>query len=295
MMDYKGKKESFLSGIEQNIKALLEERCSFSPRLFAACSYFFSTGGKRIRPLFFLSILDGYKKEITQGLNIASSLEFLHSYSLIHDDLPSIDNDDFRREMPTLHKAFDEATAILSGDFLLTLAFDVLAFNPLASTDQKLASIQAFCIASGSLGLIGGQMDDLYGLKESHLNKIELLESLHLRKTAKLFILSFELGAIFCSTSEEETALLKTIGEHIGRGYQGLDDLEDYLMDSKDSTKISAPSILGEANALSTTLYHFKKAQEDSNKLPGDFSFLKELIFELEEKSKSFAKTLISK
>jgi len=294
MMDHKGKKESFLSAIEENIKTLLEERCSFSPRLFAACSYFFSTGGKRIRPLFFLSILDGYKKEITQGLNVASSLEFLHSYSLIHDDLPSIDNDDFRREMPTLHKAFDEATAILSGDYLLTLAFDVLAFDNFVGKDQKLSSIQAFCNASGSLGLIGGQMDDIYGLKESDLNKFELLESLHLKKTAKLFILSFELGAIFCSASQQETALLKNIGEHTGRGYQGLDDLEDYLIDSKDSTKISAPSILGETKALSTTHYHFKKALEDSNKLPGRFSFLKELLFELEEKSKSFTKTLIS-
>lgn len=295
MMDHKGKKESFLSQIEKNMKTLLKEQSSFSPRLFAACSYFFSTGGKRIRPLFFLSILDGYKKEITQGLNVASSLEFLHSYSLIHDDLPSIDNDDFRREMPTLHKAFDEATAILSGDYLLTLAFDVLAFDTFLDNDQKLTSIKAFCAASGSLGLIGGQMDDLYGLKESHLNKIELLESLHLKKTAKLFILSFELGAIFCSASEEDTALLRTIGENIGRGYQGLDDLEDYLIDSKGINKISSPAILGEYEALNTTLYHFKKAQEDSNKLLGDFSFLKELIIELQEKSQCFAQNLISR
>lgn len=294
-MDHNKKKQSFSSLIELKIETLLKQHVSGSSRLFRACSYFFSTGGKRIRPLFFLSILDGYKKEISHGLNAASSIEILHSYSLIHDDLPSIDNDDYRREMPTLHKAFDEATAVLCGDYLLTLAFHLLAFDPSLSKDQKIDSIEALCIASGVEGLIGGQIDDLYALKESDLDKIELLQKLHLKKTAKLFILSFELAAIYCEVSKTEKELLKIIGENIGKGYQGLDDLQDHLIDSKDLSKISAPSILGVNQALASTLSYFNKAHQDSYKLPGDFSFLKELILELVEKSKSFTQPLICK
>lgn len=214
-----------------------------------AMRYSLFAGGKRIRPVLCLEAARAVSDVEPAGLySVAGSLEMIHTYSLVHDDLPALDNDDLRRGRPTNHKVFGEAMAILAGDALLTLAFEVLGRLGNARLVAELAA------ASGTVGgMIGGQVHDLEG--EHAAPTAELLERIHRAKTGALLRASVRLGAIHAGAAAEQLVALTRFGEHIGLAFQIVDDVLDVEQSSealgktagKDAAqhKITFPAVYG--------------------------------------------------
>ncbi len=186
--------------------------------------------------------------------NAAAALELVHTYSLIHDDLPALDNDDLRRGRPTCHKVFGEAMAILAGDALLTLAFELLSRLQHASADRKIRLVEELSRAAGTVGgMIGGQVNDIEG-ERKHPTAL-LLESIHRAKTGALLRASVRMGAIYAGAMNDELAALTSYGEHAGLAFQIIDDVLDVEESSealgktagKDQAqqKITFPAVYG--------------------------------------------------
>jgi len=222
------------------IEKELQKLCTgqFSPSLFQSARYALFSGGKRLRPLIALTTATSYGEEhLLPALQPACALEFIHTYSLIHDDLPCMDNDDLRRGKPTLHKVFPEAQALLTGDFLLTFAFQVLAEAPYLQPKQKLSLISTLSRAAGSEGMVGGQLADVI---EKEM-EIKLLESVHLRKTALLIEASFLFGAIVAKAPPKDQEILSIAGKKLGLAFQRIDDLCDEKKGEKSSILALCP------------------------------------------------------
>lgn len=189
-----------------------------------AMRYSVMAGGKRLRPILCLETARTFRPDAA-ALTVACALEFIHTYSLIHDDLPALDNDDLRRGMPTCHKQFGEATAILAGDALLTLAFETLALAALP-LDKRVAIIQEVATAAGTRdGMVGGQVADLEA--EGKPATAETLEYIHRSKTAALIRASIVAGALSGGAGEEDILRLRRFGELIGWAFQVTDDILD--------------------------------------------------------------------
>ena len=218
-----------------------------------AMRYSLFAGGKRIRPILCTEAARAVAGEPAGVVTAACSLELIHTYSLIHDDLPALDNDDYRRGKLTNHKVFGEAMAILAGDALLTLAFQVLAgLN--AADDRKTRLIAELSTASGTVGgMIGGQVADLEG--EGKPPEPQLLETIHRAKTGALLRASLRMGASYAGADEEQYTALSCYGEHIGLTFQIVDDILDVEESSeslgktagKDAAqhKITFPAVYG--------------------------------------------------
>jgi geranylgeranyl diphosphate synthase type II len=210
--------------------------------------------GKRIRPVLCISAADAISGAVDGVENAACTLELIHTYSLIHDDLPALDNDDLRRGRPTCHKVFGEAIAILAGDALLTLAFEVLSRLPGVPETRKARLVMELATAAGTVGgMIAGQVNDLEG--EGKPPDARLLESIHRAKTGALLRASLRMGGIYAGADEEQLAALSCFGEHAGLCFQIVDDLLDVEQSSealgktagKDAQqrKITFPSVYG--------------------------------------------------
>lgn len=186
--------------------------------------YCVASGGKRFRPLLCLGGCEAAGGDVRQALPAACAIELIHTYSLVHDDLPAMDNADERRGQPSCHRRFGEATAILVGDALLTRAFELLSVN---GTPNTLAILRTIGRASGTAGLIGGQVLDL-GLKtqDSRL-KARQLEEIARRKTAALITASAVSGGLAAGGSADALRRLKRYGQHLGLAFQLIDDLHD--------------------------------------------------------------------
>ena len=221
---------------------LLEERLqnllNNSGPLFDAARYSLFSGGKRVRPLLLLACLETYGCPLEKGLNAASALECIHTYSLIHDDLPCMDNDDLRRGKPTLHRVFPEWHALLTGDYLLTFAFEILAHSPDLTATEKVGLVQLFSASSGAYGMIRGQMLDLLPTTPLTHNQ---LEELHTYKTAALFSCALESAALIAAAPSQDRSLLKKCGTKLGIAFQVHDDLQDAPHDKPGN----AASLLG--------------------------------------------------
>ena len=190
-----------------------------------AMRYSVMAGGKRVRPILCLESARIFSADVTAVLPIAAAIEFIHTYSLIHDDLPALDNDDLRRGQPTCHKKFGEAAAILAGDALLTLAFETLANAPIEPA-RLLAIVADVAAAAGTVnGMVGGQVADL----EAGGRAVAAadLEYIHKSKTAALICASAAAGAISGGASPEDVSRLKRFGEAIGWAFQVVDDILD--------------------------------------------------------------------
>jgi geranylgeranyl diphosphate synthase, type II len=242
--------------IEGHLQNLLKS----SGPLFDAARYSLFSGGKRVRPLLLLAALETYRFPLEKGLCAASALECIHTYSLIHDDLPCMDNDDLRRGKPTLHRVFPEWHALLTGDYLLTFAFEILANSPHLLATQKLDLIQVFSKESGAQGMIGGQMLDLSDVTPQNQQE---LEKLHAYKTAALFSCALESAAIIAATPSTDRILLKECGTKLGIAFQIHDDLQDACHDqSSNASSLLGPliaenykrTLLSEALTLLSTL-----------------------------------------
>jgi geranylgeranyl diphosphate synthase, type II len=189
-----------------------------------------------------------------------AALEMIHTYSLIHDDLPALDNDDLRRGRPTLHREFDEATAILTGDSLLTLGLTVLASEPRqASSEARRRAVELVGLASGTLGMIGGQVDDLEAERSWPEDAKAALESIHQRKTGALLVVSLRLAGVYAEATPELDQRLAALGAELGLLFQIADDILDVLGSSaeigktagKDAArrKLTYPGLFGLAGA----------------------------------------------
>jgi len=190
-----------------------------------AMRYSVFAGGKRIRPILCLEAARIFEANISAAFYPACAIEFIHTYSLIHDDLPALDNDDLRRGKPTCHKKFGEAAAILAGDALLTLAFETLARTPTAS-DRRVAMSGEIAGAAGTVnGMVGGQVADLEA--EGKQVGPEMLEYIHRSKTAALIRASATSGALCAGASADDVARLRRFGETIGWAFQVVDDILD--------------------------------------------------------------------
>jgi geranylgeranyl pyrophosphate synthase len=224
------------------LKTRLEELIPPSDSsLISAARYSLLSSGKRIRPLLTLAAASAFGADPSLALDPACALEMIHTYSLIHDDLPSMDNDDLRRGKPTLHKVYPEGVALLAGDYLLTFAFEVLANAPGLSSEQRVSLIQTVSLRAGSKGMIGGQAIDI----ESEGKKIseELLISMHQGKTAALFSACLECGAIVANAAPSAYPLLQSIAQDLGLAYQFLDD----LLDATSTTPILGKNVGADA------------------------------------------------
>ena len=201
-----------------------------------AMSYSLQAGGKRIRPLLLFAVLDALGKSPDNGLSTACSLEMLHTYSLIHDDLPSMDDDDVRRGRPTNHKVYGEAFAILAGDALLTYSFQLISEDPELSDAVKVKLIGELSASAGPEGMVGGQVSDLLG--ENKQLGLEELESIHHRKTGKLLMFAVLAGAIIGEADNRQINELQSFAGHLGLAFQIRDDILDV---EGDAAKLGKP------------------------------------------------------
>ena len=254
-----------------HLTQLIEKRAS-DARLKEAMLYAVQSGGKRIRPLLTLAV--GASGTLTNeaALDLACALEMIHTYSLIHDDLPGMDDDDLRRGRPTVHKAFDDATAILAGDALLTLAFEVVA-NANLQAHQLVEAVKILSTASGMSGMISGQMKDI--ASEEVTITLEQMKEIHREKTGELLLAAVRLGNLFVDDSKMKEAFV-SYATHFGLAFQIQNDLQDVCWTSeqtgketgKDSelSKNTYPSLLGvegAKEALASEISSCKRALEE--------------------------------
>lgn len=192
--------------------------------------YSLEAGGKRVRPMLLLAVLDEFGVPLEKGLDAACALEYIHTYSLIHDDLPAMDNDDLRRGKPTNHIVYGEATAILAGDALLTEAFRLISSSNHYTDSQKVALITLLSEAAGAAGMVGGQLMDMEA--EGKLVELEHLQKIHALKTGALLRFSIEAGALLANVQLEEKKELMTYAHALGILFQVQDDILDVTSDS---------------------------------------------------------------
>lgn len=217
--------------------------------LDTACRYVVNNGGKRIRPsLLYLAAdaISGHNSNQNQneeGLDYAAcAIELLHTYSLVHDDLPAMDDDDLRRGKPSCHIAFDEATAILVGDGLQARAFELVSIAPGISAEQKVAMLTELASAAGIAGMVGGQHIDISATNTTLT--IEQLQSMHQLKTGAIIGAALRLGGIAAGGTEQQLSALARFGEHIGLAFQVVDDILDVTADSTTLGKTSGKDTL---------------------------------------------------
>ncbi|WP_264803639.1 polyprenyl synthetase family protein [Cytobacillus sp. NCCP-133] len=234
--------------------------------------YSLEAGGKRIRPLLLFAAMAAFGENPAKGLWTAAAIEMVHTYSLIHDDLPSMDDDDLRRGKPTNHKVFGEALAILAGDALLTYSFQSITETPqeYASADVKLALIMELSKASGAEGMVGGQAADIKG-EGKHLS-LEELEYIHLHKTGRLLECSVISGAILAKASEDTIKALSDFAYHLGLAFQIRDDILDLegteeeigkpIGSDESKNKSTYPSLLTMEGAKKALSNHIRAAKE---------------------------------
>lgn len=224
--------ESLSRRLEASLDRLLPRR-GVPPRLQAAMRYTLFNAGKRIRPALVLQVCQDLGGDLKQALPAACAVEYIHTYSLIHDDLPAMDDDDMRRGKPSNHKKFDEATAILAGDALLTAAFEAIARTP----DPRLVAPMSLSLAlgAGAAGMVGGQQIDLAPKANVH--------EIHTKKTAALFQTSTHLGALAARSPRAE--LLARYGLHLGLAFQAVDD----ILDAKEKGRRNVARIYGLSQA----------------------------------------------
>jgi geranylgeranyl diphosphate synthase type II len=228
--------EDSRSKIDQALEAFMPREGSHPARLVAAMRYSLFAGGKRIRPILVLAAAGAAAGKEGDALYPACAVELVHTYSLIHDDLPAMDDDDLRRGRPTCHRAFDEGTAVLAGDALLTMAFDLLAAEHLELEDHLcLGMVRELARAAGWRGMVGGQQVDMdsEGLEPDQ----PLLEYIHTHKTGALIKCSLILGGLSANAEESTLEALSSYGEKVGLAFQVVDDILDLTASTEEMGK----------------------------------------------------------
>ena len=256
--------EVYLAERKQFIDKALDRRmpkATMRPAiLHTAMRYSVFSGGKRLRPILCLAACEAAGGKMKDALVPACAIELLHTYTLIHDDLPALDDDDLRRGKTTSHKKFGEANAILAGDALLTLAFEWLADYP--------ALAKELARAAGSQGTIAGQVEDLSA--EGAKPDKKRLHYIHLHKTAKLIQAAVRMGAIVGKADEKDLTALSVYGEKSGLAFQLMDD----VLDEEDGDQMSAVQVYGRAEALQRAQNLLTSAKESLEIITGETTAL---------------------
>lgn len=231
--------------------------------LLDSISYSLNSGGKRFRPLLSLMVAEHFDVDPLQILPWASCVEMIHTYSLIHDDLPCMDNDDFRRGKPTNHKVYGEAMALLAGDALLTEAFSILFKHYQNQPDIAVKLMGKISTAAGLEGMISGQVDDMLA-DHNPVDALKLTQ-IHKQKTGQLIRVSLEGAAVACLANQNDTLALKFYGESLGFAFQVKDDILDFAQDQND--KKNFITILGREKTEELLIETSYKAKNYLNKL----------------------------
>lgn len=235
MIDFLNELKKRAALVEEALEAMLPESNKYPPLIHQAMRYSVMGGGKRLRPVLVMAGAEAAGGQASDVLPAACAFELIHTYSLVHDDLPAMDNDDYRRGKLTSHKVFGEAAAVLTGDALLTLAFQLLAENK-GAPENILRVIHEAAVGAGTFGLIGGQVVDT--LSEGAAIDEDTLLYIHRHKTGALYKISVRAGAILAGARDDQLAALTEYAENLGLAFQIKDDLLDI---EGDEQKIGKP------------------------------------------------------
>ncbi len=254
--------------------AQLKLRANDLSALAESIEYSFSSGGKRFRPFLSYLIALIYKQTTQKTMSLGFAVELIHTYSLIHDDLPCMDNDDFRRGLPTNHKKFGEDIALLSGDALQSEAFQCLAHDPANSAEDKVAVIGQFAQFIGAAGMVGGQVLDM---KSNSLTTLEQLEIIHQKKTGDLITASVLCAAQYATSNKNDQSCLKIFAQNLGLAFQIKDDLLDGLDGAQDHK--SYLKLLGAEKTKEKLNIHSSLAKQSLAQLSVDANLLQKIIY----------------
>jgi len=250
--------------VDAQLERLLPTESVTPATIHTAMRYSVFAGGKRIRPMLCLEAARIFTTDVAPALFPGCAIEFIHTYSLIHDDLPALDNDDLRRGKPTCHKQFGEAAAILAGDALLTLAFETIAAAPV-TPERRVAMVTEIATAAGTVnGMVGGQVADLEA--EGKPVRPEMLEYIHRSKTAALIRASVTAGAICAGASVEDVARLRRFGETIGWAFQVTDDILD-VEESSAALGKTAGKDIAQQKATYPSVFGLEKSHQIAREL----------------------------
>lgn len=285
MLELKQYIEKQKNWFNQELKRLLEELTS-PARLKSSILYSIEAGGKRFRPILMMAAFEQFSNDLNKVVYPAAALEMIHTYSLIHDDLPAMDDDDFRRGKPTNHKQFDEATAILAGDGLLTHAFYIINATSNLEAEEKVFISKELALAAGPEGMVAGQMMDLEGEQEEL--SIDQLNHIHLLKTGRLIQFAITAGAYLGGATPPQIEMLYDYGKYIGLIFQIQDDILDVIGNEEllgkrtgsdeRGHKSTYPKLLGLERAKQMKVDYMEKAKESLQKANIQTGYLYEII-----------------
>lgn len=262
-MSFKNKQAFYIEIIEKSLANSIFIDNQYYISLKEAMLYSLMAGGKRLRPTLALATAELFEKELKEVVAFACAIEMIHTYSLIHDDLPAMDNDDFRRGKPTSHKVFGEAMAILAGDALLNLAYETMLKDALAGNSiKKLKAMEVIAQYAGSLGMIGGQVIDLNG--EGRRADCDELKTMHKLKTGALIKAPVEAAAIICCADEKQFAALSNYAANLGLAFQIKDDILDIEGSMEEMGKKPGSDALSDKSTY-VTLYGLEKSKQMLN------------------------------
>jgi geranylgeranyl diphosphate synthase, type II len=245
--------------VDAHLEKLLPSEETQPASIHQAMRYSVFAGGKRIRPMLCLEAARIFVEDVTSALHPACAIECIHTYSLIHDDLPALDNDDLRRGKPTSHKKFGEATAILAGDALLTLAFEVVGATPV-DAERRVTMLTEIATAAGTInGMVGGQVADLEAEGKPVAKK--MLEYIHRSKTAALIRAAVTAGALCVGAPKSDVARLRRFGENIGWAFQVTDDILD-VEESSTALGKTAGKDVAQQKATYPAVYGLERSHE---------------------------------
>ena len=250
--------------VEKGLLRELKKVPAYDETLEKAMEYSLMAGGKRLRPVLLMAAADAVGKDGAAFLTTGCAIEMIHTYSLIHDDLPAMDNDDYRRGKPTNHKVFGDGIAVLAGDALLTLAFEVMLRQEDAAPETLVTVVSEMSRAAGPYGMVGGQVLDLEG--EGRRLDLAALRKIHMGKTGALFCAAIRSGAILAGAKEEELAALTLYAERFGLAFQITDDILDVTGDEAAIGKPVGSDVRNEkaTYVTLTPLEEAKKLAEDA-------------------------------
>jgi geranylgeranyl diphosphate synthase type II len=272
--------------VEEALERFLPPSTVFPPLIHQAMRYSVMGGGKRIRPSLVMAGAEAVGGSAASVLPAACAVELIHVYSLIHDDLPAMDNDDYRRGKLTSHKVYGEAIAVLAGDALLTLAFQLLAENKAGRPEDTLKVIREAALGAGTKGLIGGQVVDIFSTGEE-VDEVTL-EYIHRNKTGALYRISVRTGAILAGARQDQLEALSRYAEHLGLAFQIKDDILDLVGEEKiigkpvgsdlKNKKATYPALFGLENSREKASRECARALSAISGFGKEADFLRSLV-----------------
>lgn len=276
---------AYINQIELKLDELVPEQAGMDSVLYEAARYSLLNGGKRIRPILTLAVADLFDTPLEKALAPACAIEMIHTYSMIHDDLPCMDDDDFRRGKPSLHKQYPEAIAVLAGDYLLTRAFDIITSEQSLTPLQRSSITAVIAKSAGGPGMIGGQVMDI--LSENRTIDLQTLQTLHQKKTGALIASAVTIGCLVAEAPQDSMHHLEQYALNIGLAFQVIDDVLDVTSGEKKrgpqsssdltNSKSTYVSLLGidEAKAVADKLV--RQAIDSLSHIPQDTTLMKDL------------------